>query len=84
MPSTGTPRVEDAALAARRARLGHALRSARQDDADRTAARAISAERRVERQNLGVDGQLAQPARDQLRELRAEIEDDDGLMRHVW
>ncbi len=39
--------------------------------------------RRVERQNLGIDGQLAKPARNQLRELRAEIEDDDGLMRHV-
>ena len=38
--------------------------------------------RRVERKNLGVDGQLAKPARNQLRELRAEIEDDDGLMRH--
>ena len=39
-------------------------------------------QRRVERQNLGVDRQLAQPARDQLRELRAEIENDDGLVSH--
>ena len=36
--------------------------------------------RRVERENLAVDGELAQPARDQLRELRAEIENQDGLM----
>ena len=35
---------------------------------------------RVERQNLAVDGQLAQPARDQLRELRAEVEDENRLM----
>ena len=45
-------------------------------------AREHLGQRRVERQNLGVDRQLAQPASDQLRELRAEIEDDDGLMGH--
>ncbi len=39
-------------------------------------------ERRVERQDFGVDRQLAQAARDQLGELRAEVEDDDGLMGH--
>ena len=38
--------------------------------------------RRVERQDLGIDGQLAQAPRDQLGELRPEIEDDDGLMIH--
>ena len=66
-------------VAVRRAGLGDALRPARQDDARPGAAPAISAERRVERQDLGVDRQLAQPARNQLGELRAEIEDDDGL-----
>ena len=43
-------------------------------------ARAQRLERRVERQNLAVDGQLAQAARDQLRELRAEIENENRLM----
>ena len=38
--------------------------------------------RRVGRPDLRVDRQLAQPPRDQLRVLRAEIEDDDGLMGH--
>jgi hypothetical protein len=37
---------------------------------------------RVEREDLGVDGQLAQPARNELGVLRPEVEDDDGLMRH--
>ena len=46
------------------------------------AASAQFVERRVERQDLGIDRQLAQAARDQLGELRAEIEDDDGLMGH--
>ena len=42
----------------------------------------IFVERRVERQDLRVDRQLAQTARDQLRVLRPEIENDDGLMGH--
>ena len=46
--------------------------------------RSISVERRVERQDLGVNGQLAQAARDQLRELRAEIENNDSLMSHEF
>ena len=46
-----------------------------------TGCRARSiVDRRVERQNLAVDRQLAQPARDQLRELRAEVEDENRLM----
>ena len=44
--------------------------------------RAIVVERRVERQDLAVDRELAQPPRDELRELRAEVEDEDGLMCH--
>ena len=77
------PSVEQRRVAPRRARLRDALRPARQDDARPDCSRAIVVDRRVERQDLRVDGQLAQPARDQLRVLRAEIEDDDGLMCHV-
>ena len=44
--------------------------------------RAISAGGRRGRQDLGVHRQLAQPSRDQLRVLRAEIEDDNRLMCH--
>ena len=39
-------------------------------------------ERRVERNDFGVDRQLAQASRDELGVLRPEIENDDGLMRH--
>ena len=59
-----------------------ALRPARQDDARRGFAPKLL-ERRVERHDLGVDRQLAQASRDELGVLRAEIENDDGLMRHV-
>ena len=45
-------------------------------------ARPDLGNRRVERQDLGVHRQLAQPARDQLRELRSEVENDDGLVSH--
>ncbi len=38
--------------------------------------------RRVRRPDLGIHRQLAQPPRDQLRVLRPEIENDDGLMAH--
>ena len=69
-------------VAARRARLRHAARAAREDDAD-GLARAQRLARRVERQNLAVDGQLAQAARDELRVLRAEIENENGLMGHA-
>ena len=41
-----------------------------------------SARERV-RMDLAVDALLADPARDQLRVLRAEIEDEDELMRHA-
>ena len=41
---------------------------------------AMRVERRVERQDLAVDGQLAQTSRDQLRELRPEIENQNRLM----
>ena len=47
----------------------------------RAAPRARAA-RRAGGQDLGVDLQLAQPARDQLRVLRSEVEDDDGVAVH--
>jgi hypothetical protein len=74
--------LEHPGVAAGRARLRHALRAAGQDDADR-AAPCEFGRRRVERQDLAVDGELAKPARDQLGELRAEIENQDGLMGQV-
>jgi hypothetical protein len=66
-------------LAMRRPRFRHRLRPARQDDTDGVSL-ADLANRGVERQNLGIYGQLAQTTSDQLRKLRAEIEDYDGLM----
>ena len=66
----------------RRAFFIDAARPARQDDADR-ALRLDVVDRGIERKNLAVDRQLAQPPRNQLGELRAEIQDENGLMGHV-
>ena len=45
--------------------------------------RAHGLDRRVEREDLGIHRQLAQTASDQLRELRAEVENENRLVRHV-
>ena len=73
--------VEHGAIAVRRALFVDAARAAGQDDADRLLG-LDRVERGVERQDLAVDRQLAQTARDQLGKLRAEIQDEDGLMGH--
>ena len=54
----------------------HGVRAARQDD--RTAALDLLP-RRVVRDQLGVDVQLADAPRDQLGELTSEVEDDDRI-----
>jgi hypothetical protein len=79
----GHTEFEDAGIAERRIVFGHAFRAARQNQSHRRA-RGQNLDRRVERENLGVDRQLAQAARDQLRELRAEIQHEDRLMRHQF
>ena len=43
MPSTGLPTSNTRRVAVRRARIGHALRTAGQDDADRRARADLSA-----------------------------------------
>ena len=48
----------------------------------RRRARSEAAARVRGRQDLGVDLQLAQAARDELRVLRAEVEDEDGVSVH--
>ncbi len=64
---------------ARRIALGHAVGPAREHDALRCEApHEIVAD--VVRMNLAVDVRLAQPARDELRVLRAEIENQDPGM----
>src|SRR5687767_6577052 len=73
---------EDARRALGRAFLRHALRAARQDDAGRIFL-AQRLDRRVEWQDFGVHGELAQTTSDELRVLRAEIQDEDGLMGHA-
>jgi hypothetical protein len=75
-------RLVDARHAVRRACVGDALRPARQHDPGGTAPFDLS-HGRVERQDLRVDRQLTQAARNQLRELRSEIEDDKSLMIHL-
>ncbi len=65
---------------ARRVAVGHAVRAAREHDAlRREAADEIVAD--VVRMDLAVDVRLAQAARDQLRVLRAEVEDQDPGVR---
>ncbi len=64
---------------ARRIALRHAVRPAREHDAlRRERAHEVVAD--VERMDLAVDVRLAQAARDELRVLRAEIEDQDPGM----
>ena len=64
---------------ARRVALGHAVRPAREHDAlRREAPHEVVAD--VVRMDLAVDVRLAQAARDELRVLRAEIEDQDPGM----
>ena len=73
--------IEHSRIATRRAILTHALRTAGQNDAD-GRARGNLCDWRVEREDLAVDGQLAQSASDELCELGAEIQNDDGLVSH--
>ncbi len=75
----GSAQLQHCRVRFRCTRLRNALRSAGQNEAG-GFARAQLVDRGVEWQNLAVDRQLAQPARDQLRELRAEVEDENRLM----
>jgi hypothetical protein len=79
----GHAEVEHAAIAMRRAVLVNAAWPARQDEPDRCPGLDCR-ERRVERENLAVDRQLAQAPRNQLGKLRTEIQDEDGLMGQVF
>ena len=79
MPSTGTPALNTACGALRRALFMHAGRAAREDDGPRQAFR----ERRfrlVVRHDLGIDAGLAHAPRDQLRHLAAEIDDQHAVV----
>ena len=73
--------LEQRVVAVRRAGLVDAHRPAREDDAGRLPAGDLGG-RRAEREDLGVDVQLAEPPRDELGVLRSEVEDQDDLMRH--
>jgi hypothetical protein len=73
--------LEDLRVAARRLALVDAVRPAREHDAARVAGLERLGARRG-RQDLGVDRHLAQPARDQLGELGAAVEDEYGVSLH--
>ena len=62
-----------------RAREIHGIRASREDKATRAAQ---PFDRDIERQKLAVDFELTHAARDELRVLRPEIEDDDRLTRN--
>ena len=72
--------LEDRGVDVRRAVYIDAARPARQDDADRPS-RPQRADGGVERQDFAIDRELAEASRDQLGELRSEIENENGLMR---
>src|SRR2546426_5804213 len=74
--------VVDLRIAFRRARLRHALGSAREDDPHRIP-RADFFDRRVRRPHFRVHRQFSQPPSDELGVLRAEIQNDDGLVVHL-
>ena len=73
--------IEQSSVALRRAGIRNALRSAGEDDACGFAFGDFLG-RRVGRPYFGVDRQLPQAPSDQLRVLRAEIQNDDGLVGH--
>jgi hypothetical protein len=77
MPSTGTA-ASNTAVSHRGAPASDTLFG----PPDRMMPPLDIGDRRVERDDLGVDRQLAETARNQLRELRAEVQDDDGLVIH--
>jgi hypothetical protein len=72
--------LEDLGRGARAARLGDAGRAARQDHRPGRQRPQTIAIERVEGMDLGIDVELAQAARDQLRHLAAEIDDEAELM----
>uniref|UniRef100_A0A0N4ZGT3 NAD-specific glutamate dehydrogenase n=1 Tax=Parastrongyloides trichosuri TaxID=131310 RepID=A0A0N4ZGT3_PARTI len=71
--------VEDGAVYARAVGVGRRVGAARQDDGLRLHRRQGLA-RLVERMDLAIDAGLAQAARDQLRHLAAEIDDEHLLV----
>ena len=80
MPRIGHAEVVDRRVERRRALDVDALRAAGQDQ--RRRLRGRRPRRRVMRfgHDLGVDAQLAHPAGDELGVLRAEVDDEDGVL----
>ena len=74
------PPAPDRRVGPRRVRVVDRVRAAGQDDRARAAPFELLV-RRVEREQLRVDIELAHAARDELGELAAEVEDDDGAGR---
>ena len=77
MPRTGIRPHQIAGSGSRGAVVVDGVRAARQDDRPGAATLELG-ERGVVRQQLRVDVELADAAGDQLGELAAEVEDDDG------
>ncbi len=73
--------IEQPWVALRRTGVGHAFRSARKNDPNRLSCANLVG-RGVRRPDFRVHRKLAKPASDQLRVLRPEIKNDDGLMAH--
>ena len=83
MPRTGTPdALDDLAADLRRALLVDARRAAREDQTLRLVGED-GLERRAGRDDLGVHAEFAEPACDQVCELRAEINDEYGVPGHL-
>ena len=78
MPSTGTPTSNTACGAVGGSAVGHRLRSTGEHDSARAEGAHFVAIH-VPRQDLAVDAALAHAAGDELRVLRAEVEDQDAV-----
>jgi hypothetical protein len=76
------PKLQHLRVALGRIVIRHALRAAGQDDPDRPLG-PNHVDRRVERQDLRIDRQLTQPPGDELGELRAEVENENRLVRQL-
>jgi hypothetical protein len=75
----GRAELEQPCVAVGRFRIRHAARPTGQDEAGGLPG-LEHLERRIERNDFGVDRQLAQAPRDQLGVLRSEVQNEDGLM----
>ncbi len=80
MPRTGTPRSQSCSGGRGEPAIEHAGGAARKDDGAGGKLAERGGVHRLERPDFAIDVQLAHPARDQLRYLTAEVDDEQEVV----